>query len=115
MCEVEIKEKQEPSKEDKTGKGDFQITVSKDDKEPIPEIQLTWNMPAKDIAKIQRKDEFCKRIIEETQKCKRKTSDRYHMHDGLLHRYNIYYKQRFQALVIPVSYAKIVLKLAHDE
>ena len=55
MCEVEIKEKQEPGKIDKPGKGDFQITVNKDDKEPIPEIQLTWNMPAKDIAKIQRK------------------------------------------------------------
>ena len=37
------------------------------------------------------------------------------MYNGLLHRYNIDYKQRFQALVIPVSYAKIVLKLAHDE
>ena len=39
----------------------------------------------------------------------------YHMHNGLLHRYNLDYKQRFQALVIPVSYAKVVLKLAHDE
>ena len=37
------------------------------------------------------------------------------MHNGLLHRYNIDYKQRFQALVIPVSYVKVVLKLAHDE
>ena len=37
------------------------------------------------------------------------------MHNGLLHRYNLDYKQRFQALVIPVSYAKVVLKLAHDE
>ena len=115
VSEVEIKEKQGPGKINKSEKGDFQITVNKDDKGPIPEIQLTWNMPAKDIAKIQRKDEFCKSIIEETQKCKKKTSDRYHMHDGLLHRYNIDYKQRFQALVIPVSYAKIVLKLAHDE
>ena len=37
------------------------------------------------------------------------------MYNGLLHRYNTDYKQRFQALVIPVSYAKIVLKLGHDE
>ena len=37
------------------------------------------------------------------------------MHKGLLHRYNTDYKQRFQPLVIPVSHAKIILKLAHDE
>ena len=37
------------------------------------------------------------------------------MHKGLLHRYNTYYKQRFQTLVIPVSYAKVILKLAHDQ
>ena len=37
------------------------------------------------------------------------------MYKGLLYRYNTDYKQRFQALVIPVSYAKVILKLAHDE
>ena len=71
-------------------------------------------MSDKEIAKIQRWDEFC-RTIEEVQRRKRKTSDKYHMHNGLLHRYNIDYKQRFKALVIPVRYAKVVLKLAHDE
>ena len=72
-------------------------------------------MPDKDIAKVQRQDGFCRKTIEEIQRRKRKTSDKYHMHNGLLHRYNLDYKQRFQALVIPVSYAKVVLKLAHDE
>ena len=75
-------------------------------KEPIPEVQLTWNMPDKDIAKVQRQDTFCMKIIEEIQKQKRKTTDKYHMHKGLLHRYNTDYKQRFQALVIPVSHAR---------
>ena len=72
-------------------------------------------MSDKDIAKIQRQNEFCRKTIEEIQKYKRKTSDKYHMYKGLLHRYNTDYKQRIQALVIPVSHAKIVLKLAHDE
>ena len=36
------------------------------------------------------------------------------MYKGLLHRYNADYKQRFHALVIPVNYAKVILKLAHD-
>ena len=72
-------------------------------------------MSDEDIAKIQRQDGFCRKTIEEIQRRKRKTSDKYHMHNGLLHRYNLDYKQRFQALVIPVSYAKVVLKLAHDK
>ena len=115
LDEVDAQNEEKLNSEEKSRKGEFLFTVKEDDKEPIPEIQLTWNMPAKDIAKIQRRNEFCKRIIEETQKHKRKTSDRYHMHNGLLYRYNIDYKQRFQALVIAVSYAKILVKLAHDE
>ena len=109
-----MKRGERPLTPESSGKEKFQITVKEDDKEPIPEIQLGWNMSDKDIAKIQRQDEFCRKTIEEIQKCKRKTSDKYHMYNGLLHRYNIDYKQRFHALVIPVSYAKIVLKLAHD-
>ena len=115
MDEIEVQRGQRPLTQENSGKGKFQITVKDDDKEPIPEIQLGWNMSDKDIAKIQRQDEFCRKTIEEIQKRKRKTSDKYHMYNGLLHRYNIGYKQRFQALVIPVSYVKIVLKLAHDE
>ena len=115
LDEVEVQSEKEQPVEGKSGKEKFNITIKEDDKGPIPEIQLTWNMSDKDIAKIQRQDGFCKKTIEEIQKRKKKTSDKYHMYNGLLHRYNMDYKQRFQALVIPVSYAKIVLKLAHDE
>ena len=101
MSEIELQNQNEQQSKGKIGRKGFEISVKEDDKEPIPEIQLTWNMPDKDIAKIQRR--------------KRKTSDKYHMHNGLLHRFNLDYKQKFQALVIPVSYAKVVLKLAHDE
>ena len=115
LDEVEVQNGEEHHSKEKSGKGKFKITVKEDDKEPIPEIQLACNMSDKDIAKIQRQDGFCRKTIEEIHKHKRKTSDKYHMYNGLLHRYNTDYKQRFQALVIPVSYAKIVLKLAHDE
>ena len=115
LDEVEVQSQDEHHSKEKTGRKEFEITVKEDDKEPIPEIHLAWNMSDKDIAKIQRRDEFCRKTIEEVQRRKRKTSDKYHMHNGLLHRYNIDYKQRFQALVIPVSYAKVLLKLAHDE
>ena len=109
--QVDLEKKKGVLTEEKTGK--CVITVKEDDKEPIPEIQLKWNMPDKDIAKIQ--DGFCMKIIEEVKRRKRKTTDKYHMHKGLLQRYNSDYKQRFQALVIPVKYTKVILKLAHDE
>ena len=115
LDEVEVQSGERQPTKEKSGKGKFQITVKDDDKEPIPEIQLRWNMSGKDIARIQRQDEFCRKTIEEIQKRKRKTPDKYHMCNGLLHKYNIDWKQRFQALVIAVSYSKVVLKLAHDE
>ena len=115
LDEVEAQSQVEHHSKERTGKEEFKITVKEDDKGPIPEIHLAWNMSDKDIAKIQRRDEFCRKTIEEVQRHKRKTSDKYRMNNGLLHRYNIDYKQRFQALVIPVSHAKVVLKLAHDE
>ena len=97
MNEVEVQKGKDDSTEETSGKGKFVISVKEDDEEPIPEIQLTWNMPDKDIAKVQRQDAFCMKVIEEIQRQKRKTTDKYHMYKGLLHRYNTDYKQRFQA------------------
>ena len=61
--------------EETTGAGKFIISVKEDDEEPIPEVQLTWNMPDKDIAKVERQDTFCMKVIEEIQDRKRKTID----------------------------------------
>ena len=104
--EMDVQIKEELVEKEKLRKERFVISVKEDDNEPIPEIQLTWNMSDKDIAKIQRQDAFCMKTIEEVQRRKRKTSDKYHMYKGLLHRYNTDYEQRFQALVIPVNYTK---------
>ena len=54
LDEVEVQSWDEHHSKEKTGKGEFKITVKEDDKEPILEIQLAWNMSDKDIAKIQR-------------------------------------------------------------
>ena len=58
----------ENQEEKKSSTGKFNIMIKEDDKGPLPEIQLVWNMPAKDIAKTQRQDGFCLKIIEEVQK-----------------------------------------------
>ena len=68
LDEVEVQSGEKQPTKEKSGKGEFQITVKEDDKEPIPEVQLAWNMSDKDIAKIQRQDEFCRKTIEEIQK-----------------------------------------------
>ena len=54
LDEVEVQSGDEYHSKEKTGKGKFKMTVEEDDKEPIPEIQLAWNMSDKDIAIIQR-------------------------------------------------------------
>ena len=66
--EVKVQEGKKILTEEKSGAGKFHITVKEDDKEPIPETQLVWNMPDKDISKIQRQDGFCMKITEEVQK-----------------------------------------------
>ena len=45
----------------------LKITVKEDDEGPIPDIQLVWNIPDKDIARIERQDDFCMKVIEEVQ------------------------------------------------
>ena len=52
LDEVEVQSGEEHHHKEKSGKGEFRITVKEDDKESIPEIQLAWNMSDKDIAKI---------------------------------------------------------------
>ena len=54
LDKVEVQSGDEHHSKEKNGKGDFKITVKEDDKEPIPEIQLAWNISDKDIAKTQR-------------------------------------------------------------
>ena len=61
LDEVEVQSQDEHHSKERTGRKEFEITVKEDDKEPIPEIHLAWNMSDKDIAKIQRRDEFVER------------------------------------------------------
>ena len=63
LDEVEVQIQDEHHSKEKIGRKEFEITVKEDDKEPIPEIHLVWNMSDKDIAKIQRRDEFCRKTI----------------------------------------------------
>ena len=54
LDEVEVQSQDEHHSKERTGRKEYEITVKEDDKEPIPEIHLAWNMSDKDIAKIQR-------------------------------------------------------------
>ena len=68
LDEIELQSQDEQQSKEKIGRKGFEISVKEDDKEPIPEIQLTWNMSDKDIAKVQRRDGFCRKTIEEIQR-----------------------------------------------
>ena len=86
-----------------------------DPEEPIKEVKIRWYMTDQEIADLQRNDDFCKRLLSERQNGKRKSRDCYFMSRGLLHKYVTDYKQRFEALVVPVKLSQLILKLAHDE
>ena len=86
-----------------------------DPEEPIKEVKIRWYMTDQEIADLQRNDDFCKKLLSERQNGKRKSRDCYFMSRGLLHKYVTDYKQRFEALVVPVKLSQLILKLAHDE
>ena len=83
--------------------------------EPIEETKIRWYMTDPEIVKLQRQDKFCQKLLSEIQNRKRKSRDCYFMSRGLLHKYVTDYKQRFEALVVPLTLSKLILKLAHDE
>ena len=83
--------------------------------EPIEETKIRWYMTDPEIVKLQRQDKFCQKLLTEIQNRKRKSRDCYFMSRGLLHKYVTDYKQRFEALVVPLTLSKLILKLAHDE
>ena len=83
--------------------------------EPIEETKIRWYMTDPEIVKLQRQDTFCQKLLSEIQNRKRKSRDCYFMSRGLLHKYVTDYKQRFEALVVPITLSKLILKLAHDE
>ena len=58
LDEIELQNQNEQQGKEKIGRKEFVISVKEDDKEPIPEIQLAWDMSDKDIAKVQRQDGF---------------------------------------------------------
>ena len=90
-------------------------TENDPDNEPVPEVKINWHMTDQEIAKLQRGDPYCQRQLETLQNGKTKKKNCFFMDRGLLHRYVTDYKQRFEALVLPVKQASLVLKLAHDD
>ena len=90
-------------------------TENDPDNEPIPEVKINWHMTDQEIAKLQRGDPYCQRQLETLQNGKTKKKNCFFMDRGLLDRYITDYKQRFEALVLPVKQASLVLKLAHDD
>ena len=49
LDDIAVQSGEEQPTKGESGKSEFKTTVKEDDKEPIPEIQLAWNMSDKDI------------------------------------------------------------------
>ena len=72
LDEVEVPIQDEHHSKERTGIEEFEITVKEDDKGPIPEVQLAWNMSGKDIAKYKGKMSFVGRLLRRCRGAKEK-------------------------------------------
>ena len=85
--------------------------------EPIQDgNDLKWDVKADQLRVLQVKDKFCKNVIRRTMGTgKGKMEYPYYIKEGILHRYLVDNKQRFEVIVVPQSCSKTLLKLAHDD
>ena len=82
------------------------MTTTKPDKsEPIKDGNtLNWDVKSDQLRLLQVKDKFCKTVIRWTMgKGKNEREYPYYIKEGILHRYLVDNKQRFEVIVVPQS------------
>ena len=85
---------------------------------PIPsDPKVDWTVSNDQLRLLPVKDEFCKRIIKRTMKDSTENKTHlypYYIDEGILCRYVMDKKQRFETRVVPQGCAQRLLKLEHD-
>ena len=107
-------EELEPIQTNKLATSEINDIKVKDD--PIPEdTQVAWDIQIDQLKKLQKKNKFCKNIFNNLNKYKKTQGKPYYIEEGLLKRYTVDNKQRFEVTVVPPECATILLNLAHDQ
>ena len=90
--------------------------IQQQDDQPIPvDTKVEWGLSSEDIRKAQSVDKFCTDMLRKLTQGKSMVNQAYHVKDGILRKYIIDNKQRFDTIVVPVHYTLTLLRLAHDE
>ena len=79
---------------------------------------IRWPITIDQLRLLQIKDDFCKKTVQRVmrnQKINKQLAYPYYIKTGLLHKYIMDGKQRFEAQVIPANCAKYLLRLVHDD
>ena len=77
--------------------------------------ECQWDITPEQLVKLQSQDSFCLRVLNKMQKEKENNSHPYYIEEGVLKKYVVDNKQRFETIVVPKGCVNILLKLAHDE
>ena len=82
---------------------------------PLEDDEIKTDLTNKQIIDIQRKEKFCKGVINNLLSGKLPTGTPYYLEDSILKRYVTDNKQRFETIVLTKACALLLLRLAHDE
>ena len=90
-------------------------SIKQADNEIMKEERCQWDITPENMIKLQSEDNFCKRWLTKMQKAKDHNFHPYYAEEGILKKYVVDNKQRFETTVVPGDCVSTLLKLAHDE
>ena len=89
---------------------------TQDKPEPIflPDEEIIIPIKEEKLIKMQKRDKFCKNLLNQLQAKKLSSGNPYFLEEGILKRYIDDQKQRFEVTVLPRHLITVVLRLAHE-
>ena len=96
--------------------GNLKLKEEGSDGSPFRSMDLpTWGLPDADVREAQSRDGLCQRLLRQADRHGEKAIHPYYLDKSILMRYITDNKQRFEAMVVPLEWGPMLLKLAHDD
>ena len=80
----------------------------------LPDEEITLPIENNKLTELQKKDKFCKNILNMLANSKLHNKNPYYIEDGILKRYIDDNKQRFEVIILPQMLTEPALQLAHE-
>ena len=92
-----------------------EMTNKKEGEIPVnlPDEEITLPIENSKLIELQKKDKFCKNILNVLANNKLHNKNLYYIENGILKRYNDNNKQRFKVVILPQTLTEPALQLAH--